>query len=72
LLWAVLVSEGAVMNYRNLAAKIGAVFYVLWGIYHLPAANSVYKLAEGTSGMVKGRLLQTAFSTFCFLRSPVS
>ena len=71
LLWAVLDSEGAVMNYRNLAAKIGAVFYVLWGIYHLPAANSVYKLAEGTSGMVQGRLLQNAFYILFFAISGI-
>jgi hypothetical protein len=59
------------MNYRNLAAKIGAVFYVLWGIYHLPAANSVYKLAEGTSGMVQGRLLQNAFYILFFAISGI-
>ena len=59
------------MNYGNLAAKIGAVFYVLWGIYHLPAANSVYKLAEGTSGMVQGRLLQNAFYILFFAISGI-
>jgi hypothetical protein len=47
------------------------VFYVLWGIYHLPAANSVYKLAEGTSGMVQGRLLQNAFYILFFAISGI-
>ena len=59
------------MNSRNLAAKIGAVFYVLWGIFHLFAANSVYKLAGGASGMVQGRLLQTAFYLLFFAVSGI-
>ena len=42
------------------AARIGAGFYVLWGIFHLVAASSVYVLAEQSSGMVRGRLLQDA------------
>ena len=61
-----------VMNSRNLAAKIGAVFYVLWGIFHLFAANSVYKLAGGASGMVQGRLLQTAFYLVFFAVSGIA
>jgi hypothetical protein len=28
------------------AARIGAVFYVLWGVFHLVAADAVYALAE--------------------------
>jgi hypothetical protein len=32
------------MNTAKLAAKIGAGFYVLWGIFHLFAAKSVYEL----------------------------
>ena len=59
------------MNSRNLAAKIGAVFYVLWGVFHLFAANSVYKLAGGASGMVQGRLLQTAFYLLFFAVSGI-
>ena len=59
------------MNSRNLAAKIGAVFYVLWGIFHLFAANSVYKLAGGASGMVQGRVLETAFYLLFFAVSGI-
>jgi hypothetical protein len=40
------------------AARIGAGSHALWGIFHLAAANSVYVLAEQTTGMVRGRLLQ--------------
>jgi hypothetical protein len=28
------------------AARIGAVFYVLWGVFHPVAVNAVYALAE--------------------------
>ena len=49
------------METAKWAARIGAGFYVLWGISHLVAANSVYVLAEQSTGMVRGRLLQDAF-----------
>jgi hypothetical protein len=41
-------------------ARIGAGFYVLWGIFHLVAANSVYALAQQSTGVVQGQLLQDA------------
>ena len=49
------------MQTANWAARIGAGFYVLWGIFHLAAAKSVYVLAQQSTGMVRGRVLQTAF-----------
>jgi hypothetical protein len=48
------------------AATIGAVLYVLWGIFHLVAANAVYALAERSAGMVCARLLQDAFYLLFF------
>jgi hypothetical protein len=48
------------------ASRIGAVFYVLWGIFHLVAANAVYALAEQSTGMVRARLLQDAFYLLFF------
>jgi hypothetical protein len=54
------------MGSGNLAAKIGAVFYVIWGILHVPAAASVYRLSESATGMVHGRLLQDAFYLLFF------
>lgn len=48
----------------NWAAKIGAASYVLWGVYHFPAVNAVYRLANETNGTVRGRLLQCAFYMF--------
>lgn len=49
------------MQTANWAARIGAGFYILWGIFHLTAAKSVYVLAQQSTGMVRGRLLQTGF-----------
>jgi hypothetical protein len=54
------------MQMAKWAAKIGAVFYVLWGVFHLVAANTVYALAERSTGMVRGRLLQNAFYLLIF------
>ena len=46
-------------------AKIGAIFYILWGILHFQAAWGIYKLgaAQGP-GMVQGRLWQDSFFLF--------
>src|SRR6202047_4139535 len=54
------------MQMARWAARIGAVFYVLWGVFHLVAANPVYVLAEQSTGMVRGRLLQDAFYLLFF------
>jgi hypothetical protein len=54
------------MQMARWAARIGAVFYVLWGVFHLVAANAVYALAERSTGMVRGRLLQDAFYLLFF------
>jgi hypothetical protein len=40
-------------------AKLGAIFYILWGLLHLKAAHAVYSLASSLdAGMVQARLLQ--------------
>jgi hypothetical protein len=54
------------MQTAKWAARIGAGFYVLWGIFHLAGANSIYVLAEQSTGMVRGRLLQNAFYLLFF------
>ena len=54
------------MQTAKWATRIGAVFYVLWGIFHLVAANAVYALAEQSTGMVRARLLQDAFYLLFF------
>jgi hypothetical protein len=57
---------GRMMQMAEYAARIGAVFYVLWGVFHLVAANAVYALAEQSAGMVRARLLQDAFYLLFF------
>src|ERR1700726_1403481 len=55
-----------IMQIAKQSARIGAAFYVLWGVFHLVAANAVYALAEQSTGMVRGRLLQDAFYLLFF------
>jgi hypothetical protein len=55
-----------IMQIAKWAARIGAAFYVLWGVFHLVAANAVYALAQQSTGMVRGRLLQDAFYVLFF------
>jgi len=60
------------MQMAKWAARIGAVFYVLWGVFHLVAANAIYALAEQSAGMVRARLLQDAFYLlFCAVAGTV-
>jgi hypothetical protein len=59
------------MQTAKWAARIGAAFYVLWGIFHLVAANSVFVLAEQSTGMVQGRLRQDAFYLVFFAISGI-
>ena len=59
------------MQTAKWAARIGASFYVLWGIFHLVAANSVYVLAEQSTGIIRGRLLQDAFYLLFFAISGI-
>jgi hypothetical protein len=54
------------MQFSNWAARLGAAFYVVWGLFHVLAANAVYSLAEQQTGMVRGRLLQDAFYLLFF------
>jgi hypothetical protein len=43
--------------------RIGAIFYLAWGIIHLLAAYRVGRMGSGTSkGVVQGRLLQSAWN----------
>ena len=48
-------------------SKIGAVFYVIWGLLHLKAARDVYVLATTVQpGLAQGRLLQSAWNLLAF------
>ncbi len=46
-----------------MAYRIGAIFYLLWGVLHLAAAYQGYQLALGEpAGEVQGRLLQNSWN----------
>jgi hypothetical protein len=47
----------------HLAARIGAIFYVIWGIVHINAAYGLLKLGQSLSaGMVQARIYQDAWN----------
>src|ERR1700676_585482 len=48
---------------EKIAAKLGAVLYVCWGLLHFTAANGAFKLAQNSPAMAQARLMQTA----CYL-----
>ena len=57
---------------EKVAAKIGAIFYVLWGLLHFTAAFGVYKLAQNSPAtMAQGRLMQTAFYLAAFATAAI-
>jgi hypothetical protein len=48
-------------------ARIGALFYIIWGVLHFSAAYEVYKLgALQSPTMVQGRLYQDAWNLAFF------
>jgi hypothetical protein len=53
-------------------AKIGALFYTLWGLLHFTAAFGVYKLAQNVPATIEqGRLMQTAFYLAAFATTAI-
>lgn len=47
----------------QISYKLGAVFYVVWGLLHVAAANKIYQLgALQDAGIVQGRLYQAAWN----------
>lgn len=54
-------------------ARIGAVFYVLWGLLHYTATYNVYQIGLGVPpGMVQGRLFQDASYLFAFATTGIA
>ena len=56
---------------EKIAAKVGAVLYVCWGLLHFTAAYGVFKLAQNSPGMTQGRLTQTAFYLAAFATAAI-
>jgi hypothetical protein len=57
---------------ETIAAKIGALIYVCWGLLHFTAAYGVFKLAENSPpALAQGRLMQTAFYLAAFAAATI-
>jgi hypothetical protein len=57
---------------EKIAAKLGAVLYVCWGLLHFTAAYGVFKLAQNSPAiMAQGRLIQTAFYLAAFAMAAI-
>jgi hypothetical protein len=57
---------------EKIAAKLGAVLYICWGLLHFTAAYGVFKLAQNSpSSMTQGRLMQTAFYLAAFAATAI-
>jgi hypothetical protein len=57
---------------EKIAAKLGAVLYVFWGLLHFTAAYGVFKLAQNSPAtMTQGRLMQTAFYLAAFATAAI-
>jgi hypothetical protein len=57
---------------EKIAAKLGAVLYLCWGLLHFTAAYGVFKLAQNSPAtMAQGRLIQTAFYLAAFATAAI-
>jgi hypothetical protein len=57
---------------EKIAAKLGAVLYVCWGLLHFTAAYGVLKLAGNSPGaMAQARLMQTAVYLAAFAAAAI-
>jgi hypothetical protein len=61
------------MPWNTALAKIGAIFYLLWGLVHFNAAYGVWQLAHSLPpNVAQGRLQQNAFYLFCFATTAIA
>lgn len=65
-MWADYITEEEEMPGAQWAARIGAIFYILWGVFHLMAAQTIFGLAALANGMTRARLQQDAFYLLAF------
>jgi hypothetical protein len=56
----------------KIAAKLGAVLYVCWGLLHFTAAYGVFKLAQNSPAIAQARLMQTAFYLVAFATAAIT
>jgi hypothetical protein len=46
-------------------ARLGALCYVAWGLFHIKVANDIYLLGSAQTGITQGRLYQLAAYLLC-------
>jgi hypothetical protein len=46
-------------------ARLGALCYVVWGLFHVKVANDIYLLGSAQTGITQGRLYQLAAYLLC-------
>ena len=46
-------------------ARLGALCYVAWGLFHIKVANDIYLLGSAQTGITQGRLYQLAGYLLC-------
>ena len=47
------------------AARLGALCYVAWGLFHVKVAHEIYLLGSAQTGITQGRLYQLAAYLLC-------
>ena len=49
----------------TLVARVGALCYIAWGLFHVNGAHDIYTLGSTETGMTQGRLYQLAAYMLC-------
>ena len=49
----------------TLMARLGALCYIAWGLFHINVAHEIYTLGAAQTGIARGRLYQLAAYMLC-------
>jgi hypothetical protein len=49
----------------TLTARLGALCYIAWGLFHVKVAHDIYTLGSAQTGIARGRLYQLAAYMLC-------
>ena len=49
----------------TLIARLGALCYIAWGIFHINVAHDIYALGSAQTGIARGRMYQLAAYMLC-------
>ena len=49
----------------TLIARLGALCYIAWGLFHVNVAHDIYRLGSAQTGIARGRLYQLAAYMLC-------